>query len=112
MSSAARSISSCRSTCASTARVRSSIGRAGLCHGRRVFVIGAALLQDRAQILAQLLERGPADEPPAVVDTMDRQVGMQREAIRHGDQAVLEARLRLLHDVELVDGSPLVIAEE
>src|SRR5215831_17925315 len=78
--------------------------------GRHVLEVRAAFLHDGAQILTELLERRSPDVPPAVVDSVDRQVGLDRKGVRHRHETMLEAGRRLLHDVELANRSPLEIA--
>ena len=60
----------------------------------------------------KLLERRPADIPPAVVDAMNREIRQEREGIRQGEEPVPECRRRRLDDVESRDGAPLVVAQE
>ena len=89
-----------RSGVIAVARNPPCVRRASAFRWRRVLVVGTALLHDRAQVLTQLLEGWSADEPPTVIDAVDGQVGIQRERVRQRHQTVLEARRRLLDDVD------------
>src|SRR5262245_65381184 len=77
--------------------------------GPTILVVGPAALHHGAQVLPDLFSRGPAHEPPAIVDTVNGEIGQQREGVGHGHVAVTESRRRHLNDVELRDGAPLVI---
>jgi hypothetical protein len=69
-------------------------------------------LHHGTQILAQFLECGAPDEPPAVVDFVDGQVGGQGKGVRNGQQAVFGIRRRYLNNVELPNGFALMVAEK
>jgi hypothetical protein len=75
-------------------------------------IVRPAAFHDGPQVLAELFQRGAAYEPPAVVDPMNGEVGVERERVRQGDEAVLEPRSRDLDDVQARDGLAVGIAQE
>src|ERR1700741_1582305 len=44
--------------------------------------VGAALFQDRAQVLAQFFVGGTAEEPVAIIDLVDDEAGFQDDDVR------------------------------
>ncbi len=75
-------------------------------------IVLATRLHQRAHILPEFLERRPPNEPPTIIDRMNRQVGSQRKGIGKSDQAVSEIRWGHFHDIELPDGLTLVVTEK
>jgi hypothetical protein len=77
-----------------------------------VVIVLAARLHERAQILTELLERRSPDEPPPIIDRVNRQVRGQREGIGKCDQAVFEIGRCHFDHIELPDGLTLMVTEE
>ena len=69
-------------------------------------------LHHGTQVLAQFFKRRTPDEPPAVVDFVDRQVGSQGKGVRNGQQTVFGIRRCDLNNVELPNGFALMVAEK
>src|SRR5712692_7246329 len=61
--------------------------------------VGPAALQDGAQVVAQLFDGGPAEEPVAHVDLVDAQARLEHERVR--DHRVV-VRVGVLGDVEVL----------
>ena len=75
-------------------------------------VILAIGLHQRSHILPEFLQRRPSNEPPAIIDRMDRQVGSQGKGIGKRHQAVFEIGWCHFNDIELSDGLTLMITEK
>src|SRR3954463_7506990 len=60
--------------------------------------VGAASLEDRAQIETQLLDGRPAKEPVAVVDLVDAQAGLEHQRV--GDHGIV-MRVGVFLDLEI-----------
>ena len=75
-------------------------------------VVLAICLHQRSHILPELLQRRPSNEPPTIVDRVDRQVGSQGKGIGKRDQAVFEIGRCHFDDIELSDGLTLMITEK
>src|SRR5712664_2777961 len=71
--------------------------------------VGPAALQDGAQVVAQLFDGGPAEEPVAHVDLVDAQARLEHERVR--DHRVV-VRVGVLGDVEVLLHLATWIGEE
>ena len=68
--------------------------------------IGPAFPADGSQVQAKLFDRGPSEEPVAIVDPVDHEAGLQHDHVR--DHRIVEG-IGVLGDVEIfLDDAPRI----
>ena len=74
--------------------------------GRRNVPVWPAFLGNGAQVLAEIFQSGPAEEPVAVVDLVNEKTGLEDNDV--GDHRIVD-RIRVFGDVEIfLDRAPHV----
>src|SRR2546422_11667756 len=77
-----------------------------------VAVVLATCLHKRAQILTEFRKRRPPNEPPTIINRVDRQVWSQGKRVGKCHEPIFEIWGRHFHDIESPDRLTLVVTEK